>query len=296
MKEENSIITLGESTGALEFRSDEEMNTFLEQVERRNTAIDRMLKMALSKLQPEDFHDFNGKPMLQGIGAQRLIKYFGITVSDMERIPIIGYEICDGDIANRLRVTFRAKFRLGSMEITGEGMRDTHNQLFCKTTAGYKEIADIELPNLDRAAKTGMYRDGVATLLGLKGLTWAYLKELGFSPDQTTGHSYKTGSQGGDMAGQNGDAHKLKTEIVNMLFEMSGQEPEKAKDLLESYTVWKEDDGTVKRAGLRDSSKLTVKQTPVIYGKVKKDYELFVKSQSDEKEQPVDKSQQEIGF
>jgi hypothetical protein len=294
IKQDNSIVTLGEGTGALEFRSDEEMNSFLEQVERRNTAIDRMLKMALAKLQPEDFHDFNGKPMLQGIGAQRLIKFFGITVSDMERVPAIGYEICEGDIANRLRVTFRATFKLGSMEITGEGMRDTHNQLFCKTTAGYKEIADIELPNLDRAAKTAMYRDGVATLLGLKGLTWKYLKNLGFSPDQTTGHSYQTGSQGGNAA-SSAEAKTKQAEIANMIFEMSGQDPEKSKEMLMQYTEWTNKKGEVV-AGKDSVSKLSDKQVPLIHRKVKEDYDKFIPDNPEQTEQEPDELQGKIGF
>ncbi len=274
-KTETQVIRVGDGMGDMDFSSDEEMAVFLERVERRNEAIERVLKMALQKLIPTDFHDFDGKPLLQGTGAQRLIKYFGISVTNKRRNPEVGYRVDPNDPAKRLSVAYSATFRLGTMEVEGEGRRDTHNKLLCRKDKEFKNIADINLPDLDASAVTAMYRDGVSTLLGLKGMSWGYLKELGFSPDKTTGHKYQTGTSGGDMAGKNKETKNLKTEIVNMIFEMSGQDPEKAKDMLESYTVWKNDDGTIKRAGIRDSGRLTEKQTPVIYGKVEKDYKDF---------------------
>jgi len=286
------IIKTGDNLGLPELNSDEEMGFFLEKVERRNKAIDEITRMALKKLVPTDFHDFDGKPFLQGTGAQRLIKYFGISVTNINRIPSHGYEHAEGDTANRLRVTFRALFTLGSMTVEGEGVRDTHNKFFGKTQGAFKDIENIELPDLDRAAKTAMYRDGVATLLGLKSMSWAYLKELGFTPDQTTGHTYGKGTKGGDMAGGDKDTKDLKTQIVNMIYEMAGQDANKSEDMLEQFTAWKEKG----ISGVRSSSKLTVKQTPVIYGKVKAEYEKWCKEQPAGQNLPPDESQNEIGF
>lgn len=288
------VTVLGEGVTALEFNTDEEMKCAIEKIERRNTYIDQVTKMALGKLSPVDFHDFGGKPFLQGVGAQRLIKYFGISIVNKKRIPERGYEIIEGDTANRLRVTYRATFSLGSMAIEGEGMRDTHNLLFGKKDDKFKEIADIELPNLDRAATTAMYRDGVSTLLGLKSLTWEYLKELGFSPDKTTGHTYKIGSKGGDMAGGDKETHKLKNEIGGMLLEMAEGDVDKAADLLEEYTEWTDKDGK-KNKGKRKLEQLTVKQTPVIRGKVGDAYKEWLKTQGISGTEPPEQAELDLG-
>jgi len=288
---ETEVVTSGDDMGMPAFNSEEEMIAFLAQVERRNRAIDTITRASLKKLAPTDFHDFGGKPLLQGVGAQRLLKYLGISVSDIERIPPKGYDIIGEDTAQRLRVTFRAKFKLGSMIIEGEGIRDTHNKFLCKTTEGYKEIADIELPDLDRGARTAMYRDGVSTLLGFKGLTWDYLKELGFTQNQTTGHTYKTGTKGGSAAGSDLDTKNKQTEIANMIFEMAEHDPNKAERDLIEYSKYTYKGKEV--PGVKSASQLSPGRTNVVYNKVKRDYDELVKAYSPD---TPDEQQEKLGF
>jgi len=292
IKSENQVIHVGDGIGAFEFSSDEEMAVFIERVERRNEAIERVLKMALQKLMPTDFHDFDGKPLLQGIGAQRLIKYFGISVTNKQRTPEKGYTVDPNDPAKRLSVTYRATFKLGTMEVEGEGRRDTHNKLLGRKGGEFKNIADINLPDLDASAVTAMYRDGVSTLLGLKGMTWEYLKELGFSPDKTTGHTYQTGTQGGNAA--TSDKTKTKqAQIANMIFEMSGQDPEKSKAMLMKYTEWTNKKGELV-IGKDSVTKLSDKQVDIVFGKVEKDYKEFVPAKTEPPEK--DELQERLGF
>ncbi len=300
VKKDQSVITMGEGVGGLDFSSDEEMAVFLERVERRNEAISRVLKMALQKLIPTDFHDFDGKPLLQGVGAQRLIKYFGISVTNKRRMPEVGYRIDPNDPAKRLSVTYSATFRLGSMEVEGEGRRDTHNKLLGRKGGEFKNIADINLPDLDASAVTAMYRDGVSTLLGLKGMSWEYLKELGFTPDQTTGHTYQTGTQGGNTA--TSDKTKARqAQIANMIFEMSGQDPEKSKAMLIEYTKFPDKKTGKEIAGKDSVTKLSDKQVNITHGKVKKDYDEYVAvhgkaEESEEALQEPDELQEKLGF
>lgn len=303
IKSENQVVRVGDGMGDMDFSSDEELAVFLERVDRRNEAMERVLQMALSKLMPTDFHDFDGKPMLQGVGAQRLMKYFGISVINKQRIPETGYAVNTQDPAKRLAVTYKATFRLGSMEVEGEGRRDTHNKFFGRKGGEFKDLADINLPDLDAAAVTAMYRDGITTLLGLKGVTWEYLKDLGFGAEKTTGHTYKKGTQGGNAA-ESKDAKKKQNEIANMIFAMSEQDPDKSKDMLIDYTSFKGKDGNMVK-GKDSVSKLSDKQTDVIHGKVSKDYDEYVKTQGepepDETEPPEnepepDELQDKLGF
>jgi hypothetical protein len=298
IKSENQVIRVGDGIGDMNFSSDEELAVFLERVDRRNEAVERVLKMALSKLMPTDFHDFDGKPMLQGVGAQRLMKYFGISVTNKQRIPAMGYAINQQDPAKRLSVTYKATFSLGSMVVEGEGRRDSHNKFFGRKGGEYKDISDINLPDLDAAAVTAMYRDGITTLLGLKGVTWDYLKELGFCSERTTGHTYQKGTNGGNAA-ESQEAKSKQAEIANMIFEMSGQDPEKSKEMLIKYTAWKTKEGK-EMAGKDSVSKLSDKQVPIIYGKVKNDYDEYLRTcatvESAEVDFEPDQLQNELGF
>ena len=291
-RKDTEVITFGGAGMPETFQSDEEMENAIQVIERRNHFIERVTKLALKTLMPTDFHDFNGKPLLQGIGAQRLIKYFGISVKDMQRLPGKGYEIVEEDTAGRLRVTYAAHFVLGSLDVIGVGMRDTHNKFLCKTQEGFKELKNIELPDLDRSAKTAMYRDGVCTLLGLNGLTWEYLAELGFKPEQTTGNTFIAGSKGGATKVTE-DTKILQDEIREMLMEMSNNVEGTAKVMLENYTTFKGKDGKQIK-GKNNVKYLSEKQAPVIHSQVKKDYNEFVKQTQNTP--PQDDARAELGF
>jgi len=298
IKTENQILHVSDGIGNMNFSTDEELAVFLERVERRNEAVERVLKMALGKLMPTDFHDFDGKPMLQGVGAQRLMKYFGISVTNKQRIPETGYATNAQDPAKRLSVTYKATFILGEMEVEGEGRRDNHNKFFGRKGGEYKDIADINLPDLDAAAVTAMYRDGITTLLGLKGVTWDYLKDLGFDATKTTGHTYQKGTKGGNAA-KSQDAKDKQAEIANMIFEMSEQDPKKSQEMLIKYTEWKDKEGKLVK-GKDSVSKLTEKQIPFTYKKVKKDYDEYIEIHGEpeppETEQEPDELQEKLGF
>lgn len=266
------VVSFTQEIGELNFSSDKEVDNFIERVERRNIAIEKIMNAAIRRLMPKDFIDMDGKPYFQGQGAERLKKYFGIQVFDVERIPAVGYEVVKEDTVFRLRVTYRANYRLGNMVQVGMGIWDTHKKLIGKKGGEYKELADISLPDLDASARTKMDQDGISRLLGLRGLTWEYLKELGFTPDKTTRITYGKGTEGGNVSGGNSDAQQQQSEILGMLLEMSGGDKNLAGEMLVNFT--KSADGKYK--GYKDVTKLSPKQLEFIHPKIKKDYDVFI--------------------
>lgn len=272
LDQKQETITIGEGIETLDFNSDEEMNHALEKVNRRNIFMKKAKELAIKEaLLPTDFHDENGKPLLQGVGCQRLLLFFGITITDIKRHPIKGYEIVDQDTEGRLRVSYTADFKLGNVSIPAEGMRDTHNNLLCRAEGKYKNIADIELPDLDRSARTALYRDGVTTLLGLKGITWQYLDQFGFTPDKTTGHTYdKTKKELSD------EEKAQQKEIADWIFEMAGTDKKIAGEMSIAYTYFITDDGKqIKGKVVKYWSGAQIHR---FYNKVKSDYDEFIKN------------------
>jgi hypothetical protein len=288
----NEVITFTRDIGELTFNSDKEVDDFIARVERRNMAIEKITNAALKRLMPTDFVDFSGKPYLQGVAAERLKKYFGIQVTDVERIPAKGYDVVEEDTAVRLRVTYQANYRLGDMVQVGVGVRDTHNKFLCKTGDDYKELADINLPNLDQSARTAMERDGISRLLGMRGLTWEYLKEIGFTADKTARVSFAKGSEGGNATSGDSDAQGKQAEMRDMLLAMAGNDTTVAGEILVNYT--KSEDGKYK--GYRNVTKLNAAQTNIYYPKIKKDYDAFMAKQSKNIADMEDGQEAELGF
>lgn len=266
------VVTFSRDLGELTFRDSESVAEFIAAVERRNNAIEQITTAALKKLMPKDFVDMGGKPFLQGVGAERLKKYFGIRVTNVRRVPEVGYETVAEDDAGRLRVTYLAEYHLGDMVELGVGMRDTHNNFLCKKNSDYKALSEINLPDLDQAARTAMERDGISRLLGLRGLTWEYLEGIGFKRGEGGSVTYSRGAEGGNASGGDSDAQRMQAEIREWILEMAGGDKEIAKDILQNYTKNPEKG----YAGYREVAKLTPASLKFNHPRVKKDHADFV--------------------
>jgi hypothetical protein len=288
----NEVITFQRDVGELTFNSDKEVDEYIAQVDRRNRAIDRIVDAALSHLMPTDFVDFDGKPYLDGVAAERLKKYLGIQVYDVERTPATGYEIIEEGDSVRFMVTYRANYRLGNMVQVGIGIWDTHKKLIGRKGGEYKDIADISLPDLDSSARTKMEGDGVSRLLGLRRLTWAYLEERGFKRDKTTKVTYAKGSEGGNATSGDSDAQGKQAEMRDMLLAMAGNDTTIAGEILVNYT--KSEDGKYK--GYRNVTKLNAAQTNIYYPKIKKDYDALIAKQGQNIADMKDGQENELGF
>lgn len=145
-----------------------------------------MIRQALKALKSHDIIDFGGKPYIEGEGAARIMSVVrgfkvGETKFEIEHISPHYFVECSVPI----------EF-MGSTTVA-IGDCSTQDSFFCGKEgkegrfAKYKEqtgsdtiAARLLLGDAKKKARENAISRGVSELLGLKGLTWEDLKELGF--------------------------------------------------------------------------------------------------------------------
>jgi hypothetical protein len=147
----------------------EEKDYFVEEVEkaeRRLEALARQRMLIIKLTRPYDWVNFGGTAYLSAYGAERLVQVFNISYHIGE--PEIKYHE-DGHFT----VIIRGTFTWGERTIEEIGIRSSKDKFFSK--AGNQSIPphQIRLSDVIKAARSNLIARGVATLLGLRGLSIA---------------------------------------------------------------------------------------------------------------------------
>lgn len=190
-QEEAEVTTLESALPAI---VDENIVDIAAHAEERLAALDKIKKVALKLTNPNDWVDENGKPYLQGSGAEKVARLFGISW----RI----FEPAEEDIGQgHYIITYKGEFALGGAIITAIGTRSSKDGFFKK----YKYAGDerIELPpseidkgDVKKSAYTNLLANGITRLLGIRNLTYEDLREFaGITREQITSVSYKKGGK-----------------------------------------------------------------------------------------------------
>jgi len=196
--EEVQVTTLESALPAI---VDENIVDIAAHAEERLAALDKIKKVALKLTNPNDWVDENGKPYLQGSGAEKVARLFGVSW----RI----FEPAEEDIGQgHYIITYKGEFALGGAIITAIGTRSSKDGFFKK----YKYAGDerIELPpseidkgDVKKAAYTNLIANGITRLLGIRNLTYEDLEQYaGIKRNQVSTVEYKKAgkaqsSQGG---------------------------------------------------------------------------------------------------
>jgi len=138
----------------------------IEKAERRLEALARQRMLIIKLTRPYDWVNFGGTAYLSAYGAERLIQVFNISYHIGE--PEIKYHD-DGHFT----VIIRGNFTWGERTIEEIGIRSSKDKFFSK--AGNQSIPphQIRLSDVMKAARSNLIARGVATLLGLRGLSIA---------------------------------------------------------------------------------------------------------------------------
>lgn len=200
---------------------------FVEGIGKRIELRATMIRQALKALKPHDIIDFDGKPYIEGEGAARIMAVVrgfkvGETKFEIEHIPPHYFIECS------IPIEF-----MGATTVA-IGDCSTQDSFFCgkegKTGrfAKYKEqtgsdtiAARLLLGDAKKKARENAISRGVSELLGLKGLTWDDLKELGF---ERAGAGATVAFKGGkkDVSPPYSDKHKTPLSIKEALQQETG--------------------------------------------------------------------------
>lgn len=158
----------------------QQVETAVREAETRLEIIQRVMQVALKATYTQDWIDMNGKPYLAATGAERLASLFGVTVTDMDSKR---YE--DKDERGTYYyfvVTGTAHFRGTSISVMGTcSARDPFFSTRYENEQRLLLPAEaVDQPNIVKAAYSNMIANAVTRVLGIRGLTWQQLEQLGF--------------------------------------------------------------------------------------------------------------------
>jgi len=164
--------------------------------EARINAIKAIKNMALAVTNAHDWTNQQGRPYLQGSGAEKVAGLFNISW----RIDEPRYDVEED---GHFTFTYRGSFSIAGRSIEVDGSRSSKDPFFKKYDwvdgeEGKKEkkekpISAIDKRDVKMSAYTNCLANGITRLLGIRNLTWEDLKAFaGIDRDQVQGIEYKS--------------------------------------------------------------------------------------------------------
>lgn len=211
MSEENQIVdvenTASNQNSSIMKADDNILSTsYVEQVGKQIELRRKLLQMGLKALKPHDIQDFGGKPYIEGEGAARIMSAIrGFKVHE----PKFAIEKIDNDYfvecvlpMEFLGATVEALGDCSTADvfISGADGQGGRKQKHLERTKSPEIAARMMLSDAKKQAQENAISRGVTFLLGIKGLSWEDLKELGFNQSEAGAKVvFKTGSHGGEV-------------------------------------------------------------------------------------------------
>jgi hypothetical protein len=161
----------------------------LEIIERRNALFNRVMEVAIRATSPSDWINQDGKPYLQGSGAEKVARRFGVQISDVEQVR----EYLEDDKGRYYLYTTTGKASLSEREsIEAVGTASSRDSLF--SHGGKKALAEVDIGNIKKKSYTNFLGNAITRLLGIRNLAWSDLEQFGIKQDGKAGVSYDKGA------------------------------------------------------------------------------------------------------
>jgi len=223
----------------------------------------RQIQLAsLSATNPQDWVDQSGKPYLQSSGSEKTAALWGISWQ------IIKQEKTIKDDSYIWLTTLRISAPRMGRVIDILGTRSSKDPFFGIRGGQAIPIDQIDEASVRKSSYTNALARGVQIILGLRNLTWEDLEKHGIEKGKVAKISRTS-----QTAPTEGDLEK-KTELWNMLVEISGGDTKAANALLLQTSAFEGKDGTMV-PGV-PMTKLNGKRLDVNLGKIRDMYKIFM--------------------
>lgn len=202
-----------------------------QEAERRIDAIIKIKQIALKVTNSGDWTDQQGKPYLQGSGAEKVANLFNISW----RIDEPRFEIEDD---GHFTYTYKGDFSLAGRSIQVDGSRSSKDPFFKKydyskdeggkTIKTEKPLSAIDKRDVKMAAMTNLLGNGVTRILGIRNLTWDdLLKYAEIKQSEVAGVHYA----------KDGEKPPLKEPQKKVNGETKTEEPTEVQVLVKAVTL-----------------------------------------------------------
>jgi hypothetical protein len=160
--------------------------------DQRAAIMDSLRKNALKRLNARHFIDQGGHPWICGSGAEVIIRHYGLRFFNTKQQRFNENVGTDNYF---YVIQFTADVGLVESEtLPVIGTCSSTDQLFSRASGGVTLNAEkVDLANIIKAAYTNLLVNGTTRFLGLRGLEWKELAELGINQSQAPKVSYTQG-------------------------------------------------------------------------------------------------------
>lgn len=180
---------MNESTDIVKSESGQSMTDALEIIQSRNILFDKIMQVAIRATSPGDWINQNGKPYLQGSGAEKVARRFGVKIFD----TIIEREEIEDEKGKYYLYTVIGKAALSDRDVIDAiGTCSSRDAFF---SHGNKlSMADVDIGNVKKAAYTNFMGNAITRLLGIRNLTWDELSKHGIGQNGKATIKYDGGA------------------------------------------------------------------------------------------------------
>lgn len=174
----------------------ESMSDALEIIQSRNILFDRIMSVAIKATNPSDWIDQNGKPYLQGSGAEKVARRFGVKIFD----TVAEREDLEDEKGKYYLYTVTGKAAFSDRDsIEAFGTCSSRDQFFAKRKDNNGESfflpsSEIDMGNIKKSAYTNFLGNAITRLLGIRNLSWADLDKHGITREGKTSIAYDKGA------------------------------------------------------------------------------------------------------
>jgi hypothetical protein len=270
--------------------NDADYEGYLTEIETAAKYRDRVLQVVAALTLPSDWVDMDGKPYLQGTGAERLRQKFGLTLSS----PTVKREIREDSHGPYYRYRYECVVSgPHAAPMTAVGLCSARDKFFAWRNNAWLPVDEVNENHIEMKAMNNMLVNAVTRALGLRGLSWEILQKAGIKKREVSSVEYKgkteeKGSDGrGEMTAEKAEARQMILDIC-AAYEAQGQKKDPF-EMCVQYGTWKNKEGKT-ILGKRTVQEMSNRAVSVMLDRIRKDYDLLCHPEGDspaEGETPV---------
>lgn len=169
-------------------------------IEKRNNLLERLLSYGIAATHGGHWFDQGGKPYLGAAGAEAVARRCAVSVKETRKVKTLSND----DKGDFYIYEYTGRFSLpgGNDEIEALGTCSSRDVFLGTETKAGREVSEIDEGSIMKAAYSNMIVNGVTRLLGIRGMTWERLDELGIKRGDTQKVEYSAGAKGGGASGE----------------------------------------------------------------------------------------------
>jgi len=170
-----------------------DLQEFLAIAQKRLVIMPKLIQLAARRTSVYDWVDMGNRPYLTGTGAEKIATAFGCRICNVkiekrtseDELGAFYFYIVFADVS--------LPQDLGSLQVIGTC--SSRDQFFARKHGQWRPLSEVDETNIVKAAYTNMEVNGMSRLLGLRGLTWSALEELGIDRKAVAQVQYKKGGR-----------------------------------------------------------------------------------------------------